>query len=108
MEEQWSSRGFGWEDSLRFPPAVRALPLQPRGPPCKGSPISPSLLLPALGNYVRVRRGTSGLVPTNDRAANLQPGSHQGCDHLFEDDDSYSLETPHSGHKEPRMPVGIW
>lgn len=31
-----------------------------------------------------------------------------GCDHLFEEDDSYSLEIPHSGHKEPRMPSEIW
>ena len=64
----------------------RAPPPVPRPSLQKGARLSPSLLLTAIGNYLRVRGGTSRLVST-DSAKKILPASHRGgCDHLFEEE----------------------
>lgn len=81
MKTWTSSRSFGWEDSLGFPPVVRE-----RRPPAPRTRLPPSLT--AIGNYFRVRGGTSRLVST-DSAQKILPDSHGAvgvCDRVFEEE----------------------
>lgn len=106
MKRWVSSCGFGWEDGLGFPPAVR-VPFSPApGPFLQSEPgVSPSVPLIAIGNYFRAGVGQAGLfLPTVPRRCCLVFTCGGGP--LSEGETTHPSETPDSTRKDSRCPLG--